>query len=101
MPLDENLRAITYMLRHDPLIVSGLAFLGFGGVLSFHILLKLNRAKRFGVRDWRPDSSFKLPWQYLQVCEEKGWTRWPAYLTFPCYIFGFILLVVGLLQWGK
>lgn len=101
MPVHENLREIAWMVRHDPLAVIGLCLIGLGGVLAVHILLKLNRAKMFGVRDWRADSGMKLPSHYLRVCKQQGWSPWPAYFVWPSYILGAVLLIFGMLQWEK
>lgn len=101
MPVHENLRIIGYMARHDPLIILGFCLIGVGGVLSFHVLLKMNRAKLFGFADWRYDSGYKLPSEYLKVRKERGWSPWPAYLIWPLYILGALVLILGLLQWGN
>ena len=101
MPLDENLRAIEYMLRNDPLPVLGFIFFFIGGVFALHITLTLNRAKLFGFRDWRSSAGVYMSSRYLRVAKEKGWAKWPAYAAWLCYLFGALLLLVGLFRWGK
>lgn len=98
MPVGENLRAIVYMARHDPLAVLGFCLLGAGGVFSFHVLLRMNKAGLFGFRDWRWDSNFRLPANYLKVRKHYGWSPWPVYLTWTCFALGFVALISGLLQ---
>jgi hypothetical protein len=96
MPIHENLRIIAYMARHDPLSVLGFCLLGLGGVFSSHVLLKMNRARLFGFRDWRWDWSVRLPVDYLKVRKQHGWSAWPVYLTWICFTLGMVALISGL-----
>ncbi len=97
MPIGENLRAILYMAKHDPLAILGFCLLGVHGVLFFHIMLKMNRAG-FEVAYWRFDGKYRLPAEYLKVQRERGWSPWPAYLIWPCLALGIVALVVGLFR---
>ncbi|HUJ32154.1 MAG TPA: hypothetical protein VLY23_12795 [Candidatus Acidoferrum sp.] len=89
--MQENLRMIAEMLRHDPAVVLGFVFIGIQGVLFAHVQLKLTRA------------GYKFRWiswntvlEYLRVRAKHGWLPWPAYLIWPCLIAGAALLVFGL-----
>lgn len=96
MPLYENLRAIAYMARHDPLPILGFCLLGASGVLYFHMLLKMSRAG-FDVNSfWRASFKHKLPSNYLKIGTERGWSPLPAYLIWPCALLGVVALISGL-----
>ncbi len=96
MPIHENLRAIAYMAKHDPLAILGFCLLGAQGVLFFHMLLKMSRAG-FEVAYWRFDGKYRLPAEYLKAGKERGWSPWPAYLIWPCLALGVAALVGGLI----
>jgi hypothetical protein len=95
MPIHENLRVVAYMARHDPLVILGLCLIGAGTVLFFHILLRMNRAGLFTFASWRYDSGYKLPGVYLRVRKQRGWSPWPAFFIWPCFVLGFVALALG------
>jgi hypothetical protein len=96
VPIHENLRAIAYMAKHDPLAILGFCLLGAGAVLFFHMLLKMNRAGLNAVV-WRGMlASYRLHAEYLKVCKQRGWSPWPAYLVWPCFGLGFAAILTGM-----
>jgi hypothetical protein len=72
MPIQENLRVIADMAKHDPRAMLGFRLLGAGGVFSLRVTLRMNRARFFGVKDWSWDSNFRLPLDYWKVRKQQG-----------------------------
>jgi hypothetical protein len=83
------------MAKHDPLAVLGFCLLSAGGVFSLRVTLRMNRARLFGVKDWRWDSDVRLPLDYWKVRKQYGWSAWPVYLTWICFALGTIALIAG------
>jgi hypothetical protein len=96
VPVQENLRVIAEMAKHDPLLMLGFCLIGAGGFFSSRVLLRMNRAKLFGIRDWRWDSNYRLPMNYLKVRKARGWSAWPVYLMGICFALGTFALILGL-----
>jgi len=97
--MDENLKMISYMIRHDPLLIAGLILIGISGILSISIQLKLVRlGHKFPYSKYLTKSNWDLPQQYLRIRTEQGWSPWPAYLIWPAGIVGVICLLVGLFR---
>jgi len=87
---------IIEMFRHDPAVVLGFFLIGSGAVLFVHIQFKM-RAVGYDTfplistpKDWG------LPFEYLKIRGKHGWSPWPAYLVWPCYVAGTALLLFGL-----
>jgi hypothetical protein len=91
--LRQSWQIILEMTRHDPAAVFGFVFLGASGVLSFHILLKLNKAGYpLGA------NAFGGTIKYLKLRATHGWSPWPAYLSWVCLAVGVALLFLGLFR---
>jgi hypothetical protein len=85
------------MLRHDPAVVAGLALIGGGASLFFHIVLKLERVGRSSYKFFK--SPMTTNWDtlrvYLNVRSEYGWPAWPVYWCCLLYAAGVVSLVFG------
>jgi hypothetical protein len=96
VPIRENLRAIAYMAKYDPLAILGFVLVGVFAVLFFHIQKKMKgigyRPHYFGALLY----DGKLPAEYLKVRKQHQWSPWPAYLVWPSLALGIFALVVGL-----
>jgi hypothetical protein len=84
------------MAKHDPLLIPGFGLLGAGRFFSSRVLVWMNRAGLFGMKDWRWDLHDRLPMEYLKVRPERGWSAWPVYLTEICIALGAFGLIVRL-----
>jgi hypothetical protein len=98
MTYQENLRAIIYMAKHDPLAILGFLLIGSFSVLFFHIQ---NKMQTIGYKPHYFHALLydgKLPIEYLKVRKQHGWPAWPAYLVWPCLGLGIVSLLVGLIR---
>jgi hypothetical protein len=96
--MNENLKAVLYMLRHDPTVVAGFALVGVAGFLFFHVLLQMDRVGLRSNAFFVPSKNWVVPAQYLKVRKKYGWSAWPVYLLWPCLVGGVVCLVVGLFR---
>jgi hypothetical protein len=81
-------------MRRDPLPVLGFVFLGAFAVLFCHIQSVMSKAGR-KVRFQGFILEVNLPSEYLQARSQQGWSGWPAYLVWPCFVLGILLLFLG------
>lgn len=93
----EIVHTLLYMARQDPLAVLGLVLCGAYGVLFFHLELQLRR-NGYNTKFGHAESMWWLPKEYLKLGGKHGWSRWPAYLLWPCLLFGILFLVIGLFR---
>jgi len=90
------------MVRHDPVVVVGLALIGAASTLSFHVTLKLSRVGFRSCVVFKPPvvlaSNWAIPGEYLKVRRKYGWSPWPVYCLWSCLVFGIVCLVFGLFR---
>jgi hypothetical protein len=94
--VQENLRQIAYVLRHDPAIIAGFLLIGFSSLLYFRVQVKMLRAGYLTSLSFFRLDKWATPLKYFQVRETQGWSPWPVYLLLPGLIAGVALLVIGL-----
>ncbi len=98
--MPKEIRALSYFIQYDPLLVGGLLLIGVSAILSFRIQLRMLRIEKssysfFGFPrrfDW------KTYVKYLGVRKQQGWSAWPVYLMLFSLVLGIILFVVGLFR---
>lgn len=98
--MQENLRMVAYMLRHNPAPVFGFILIGAFTVLFAHIQFKMREVGYQTYPLFARPRDYRLPIEYLRVRAKYGWLPWPAYLAWPCLAAGIILLVVGIMHLG-
>lgn len=91
--LQQNWHTIVQMAGHDPATVSGFLLIGASSVFFFHIVMKLSKAGHS-----ISANGLGVPFAYLKVRANHGWSPWPAYLSWLSLIAGIALLVFGLLH---
>jgi hypothetical protein len=97
--MSEDLRMVSYMLRHDPLVIAGLVLIGIAAILSIRMQLKMVKAgHKFPFASYLTKRSWGLPMQYLKARAEHGWSPWPAYLVLPTGVIGAVCLIIGLFR---
>jgi hypothetical protein len=100
--MQNEIQAISYMLKQDPAAVAGFLLIGSSGVLYIHVQLKMVRAgyeTSFDVlRGPLSSKGLETPAQYLKLRTKHGWSPWPVYLFLPCLLAGIGLLVFGLFR---
>jgi hypothetical protein len=99
VPLHENLRAIAYVAKQDPLLIVGLCLLGFGVFLYSHMQLKLSDA---GIKapSWpTPTNVYLLHSKYLESGRQRGWPGWPGYVSLVVFALGIFATVGGMFLW--
>jgi hypothetical protein len=100
--MDENLKMFLFMVRHDPVVVVGLALIGTASALFFHAAVKLSRVGFRSSVIFKPPliltSNWGIPTQYLKLCRTHGWSPWPVYCLWPCLVVGIVCLVFGLFR---
>lgn len=98
--MQNEIQALSYMVRHDPAVVAGLLLIGSSSVLYIHVQLKMVRAgykTSFDVlRGPLSTKGLDTPKQYPKVRAKQGWSPLPIYLFLPCLLGGIGLLVFGL-----
>ena len=92
----ESFHIISYMVRHDPLVVGGFVLMSTFSVLFVHVQFKMREIGYKTNPLFSRPSDWGLPTKYLTVRKEHGWSPWPVYLMLPCLLLGFVALVVGL-----
>ncbi len=100
--MQNEIQALSYMVRHDPAVVAGLLLIGSSSVLYIHVQLKMVTAgykTSFDVlRGPLSAKGLDTPKQYLKARAKQGWSPWPIYLFLPCLLGGIGLLVFGLFR---
>jgi hypothetical protein len=98
--MQNEIQALSYMMKHDPAVVAGFLLIGSSSVLYIHVQLKMVRAgykTSFDVLRG-PWSAKGLETQYLKVRAKHDWSPWPVYLFPPFLLAGIGLLVFGLFR---
>lgn len=100
--MQNEIQALSYMVKHDPAVVVGFLLIGGSSVLYFHVELKMVRAGYITSFDvlkglWS-EKGRNAPLQYLRIRDKHGWSPWPVYLYLPCVLAGIGLLVFGLFR---
>ena len=93
--MDDNLRMIVYMARHNPTVVVGLGLIGVAGALWFHVLLQLEKVGLGSYAIFKFGGNWGIPVEYLKVRKKFGWPAWPVYLLWTCGLVGVVCFVVG------
>jgi hypothetical protein len=96
--LQENLRAIVEMARHDPMALLGFLLIGAFAVLFFRVQFKMQKAGYKTYDVFVSSRKYGMPTEYLRIRKQHGWSPWPAYLLWPCLLAGIALLIAGLLR---
>jgi len=100
--MNDNLKIIVYMARHDPAVVVGLALIGAASTLFFHVTLKLSRVGFRSYVVFKPPvvlaTNWAIPSDYLKARRKYGWSPWPVYCLWPCLVVGLLCLVFGLFR---
>jgi hypothetical protein len=96
--MNDTLKAVVYMLRHDPAVVAGFSLVGVAAILFFHVLLQMDRVALRSYTFLHPIKRWGIPGQYLKVRKQYGWPAWPVYLLWPCLVGGVACLVIGLFK---
>ena len=89
---------ILYVVRHDPLPVLGFVLIGAGSVMWWHLHLAMVRAGYKTRMFQQLPNDIGLPGRYLKVGMRHGWSAWPAWLVWPCLLFGTVFLIAGLVS---
>jgi len=92
--MNDNLRMIAYVARHDPAVIVGFAFIAFSAMLLFHIQMKFSQAGRPYMLFRSLDASV----EYFKISKQYGWALWPAYCFWLCLPLGVASLAFGLLR---
>ena len=91
-----NLGQISYIARHDPIVITGFLLIGTAGFLFIHVQLRMSRS---GYKtDFWSAKKWEVPAEYLRVRAEHGWSPWPVYLFGPCLLLGIAALILGLFR---
>jgi hypothetical protein len=100
--MQNEIQALSYMVKRDPAAVAGLVLIGSSSMLYIHVQLKMVRAgykTSFDVlKGPLSASGLDTPARYLQVRAKQGWSPWAVYLFLPCLLAGIGLLVLGLFR---
>jgi hypothetical protein len=100
--MQNEIQALSHMVKHDPAVVAGFLLIGGSSVLYIHVQLRMVRAGyKTSLDVLRGPLSAKgldTPNQYLKVRAKEGWSPWPVYLFLPCMLAGIGLLVFGLFR---
>jgi hypothetical protein len=92
--VDENLRMIVYMARHDPAVIAGFALIAFSGMLLFRIQMKFSQVGR----PYMLFRSLDAAVEYFKISKQYGWAQWPVYCFWFCLPLGIASLVFGLFR---
>jgi hypothetical protein len=100
--MQDEIQALSYMMKHDPTVVAGWLLIGSSSVFYIHVHLKMVRAgykTSFDVlRGPLSAKGLETPTQYLKVRAKHGWSPWPVYMFLPCLLAGIALLIFGMFR---
>jgi hypothetical protein len=92
--MNDNLKMIVYMARHDPAVICGFLLLAVAGLLLFRIQLKISRSGRPYMLFRGIDASL----EYFKIRKQYGWSVWPAIYFWLIFPLGVATLVFGLFR---
>ena len=94
--MQNNIRDLLTVVRHDPLAVLGFLLVGAFSVLFIHVQFKMREVGYATNPFFARPYDWGLPAKYLKIREQHGWSPWPVYLMWLCLALGVAALVGGL-----
>lgn len=99
--MQERFHTLINVLQHNPLAVLAFLLIGVSSALYMYIQLKMIRA---GYVSSYSFLKYTLGWfgqdvppNYFEIGKKHGWSLWPAFLMWPCFFVGLILLLIAFL----
>jgi hypothetical protein len=92
--MNDNLRMIVYIVRHDPAVIAGFALVAISSTLLFHVQLKISRVGR----PYMLFRGFDALVECFKMRKQYRWPAWPAYCFCVCFPLGIASLVFGLFR---
>jgi len=100
MAVANQISAIAAFLRQEPLPVLGFMLIGVSGILFFRLYMKL---RQVGDKSYQRfilplTVALGIPRAYVAQAQQRGWSSWPAHLSWLFAGIGSIALIVGLFR---
>jgi hypothetical protein len=99
--MEGSFRALVNILLRNRLATLGFLLIGASSAMYVYVQVKLLRSRHISLY-----RSFKytLGWfgrdappNYFEIGRKHGWSPWPAFLMWPCFFVGLILLLIAFL----